>query len=79
MQAAAGHKSMSKSVFFDNDGVGLANFHAGFTAEAFVFVRGNGLAVVQFVHFHGAHVDAFAAADALVGIHSSIVTPFVLQ
>ena len=65
--------------FFNGDGAVFAHFHTGLTAKTFFAVDRIGLAVLQFVHFHGTDVDAFAAADALVGIHSSIVTHFVLQ
>ena len=65
--------------FFNGDGAVFAHFHAGFAAQAFFTVDGVGLAVLEFIHFHGAHVDALAAADAVVGIPSSIVTHFVLQ
>ncbi len=32
------------------------------------------IAVLQFVHFHGTDVDAFAATDALIGINNRIVS-----
>lgn len=59
-------------VFFDGDGVAFANFHTGFTAEAFFVVSRVGLAVSHFVHFNGSDVHAFAATHALFRVNRNI-------
>jgi len=66
-------------VFFNGDSADFANFHTGFTAQAFFGVYGFGLAVLDFVNFNGAHVHAFATAHALVNVNINIITHGVLQ
>jgi hypothetical protein len=64
----------SQLIFSDGDGALLADFHAGFTAEAFLSVHRVGFAVLKFVNFSGADIDTFAATDALVLIDSRSVS-----
>ena len=70
---------MDKLRFINGDGAVFAHFHTGLTAKTFFAVDRIGLAVLQFVHFHGTDVDAFAAADTLVGINNRIVSHDFLQ
>jgi hypothetical protein len=68
--------------FLDCDGGHFADFHTGFAAQTFFSVHRHGLAVLKLIHFHGAHIHTFAAADTLVRVHGNIpshgVPPFGL-
>ena len=69
----------SRLVFFDGDGIGFANFDAGFTTETLFFVHGNGFAVLKLVHFGGTHVHTFAVAGTFVVVNGNVVAHFFLQ
>jgi hypothetical protein len=66
-------------IFFYCDGACLADFHAGFAAQAFFFVYRNRFAILKLIHFHRAYVHAFATASTFVSIDSHSPTHCFLQ
>jgi hypothetical protein len=61
-------------VFFDGESALLADFNAGFTAQAFFFVHCHCLAVLKFVNFNRANIHAFAITSAFVDIDGNRIT-----
>jgi hypothetical protein len=64
--------------FGNNDGVGFANFDAGFATDAVFGANGIGFAVGHFINVDGADIHAFGIAGALVIINNNAVTHDVL-
>ena len=67
-------KEQKELGFFYGNGIGAANFHAGFATEAFFSVGRFRLAIFHFIDFHGAHVHAFATTNTLVLINIYVVS-----
>jgi hypothetical protein len=69
--------------FFYGDCVLFTNFHTAFATEAFVLVHRVCLAVDQFINIHGANIDAFSVASALVLVNRNLphflFPPFSLE
>jgi hypothetical protein len=69
--------------FFYGDCVLFTNFHTAFAAEAFLLVHWVCLTVDQFVNIHGANIDAFGVASALVFVNRNLphflFPPFSLE
>jgi hypothetical protein len=65
--------------FFHHDSALFANFHAGFTAEALVFVYRFGFAVDEFVYINGAYIHAFGVTSALVFVNRNFEAHFFLH
>jgi hypothetical protein len=65
--------------FFNSNGVGLANFDAGFASKTLFLVDRNGFFVLKLIYFNGADINTFAATNALLRIDSYVIRHTNLQ
>ena len=56
--------------FFDSNGPGLTNLNAAFTSQTLFCIDRHGFFILEFVNLRRTDINTFAAADALIWIHS---------